>query len=245
MTTRSESSPDAPLSPSPDWTVDPKTGRSNSSEKFSELVAEVQRLIRSEAFQLISGNHEPTARLIMAQLAHVHKLSPLAESAPQARRTLKTNLDWQAKTSLIAKAKRLETDPDYDWDDISDKYERHAINAVLDLVEAEKELSNWATWGIVEIAVRNPSVADYCKHWEERAEKAEKLLAESAPQEARVRDWKFDIELVSAAGQAHGYLCATNQSPVAKKIGARLKEVMDKFIAGATSERSVPLEEKK
>jgi hypothetical protein len=36
--------------------------------------------------------------------------------------------------------------------------------------DAEKQ---WQSWGVVEVAVRNPQVADYCKHWEERVERAE------------------------------------------------------------------------
>lgn len=35
----------------------------------------------------------------------------------------------------------------------------------------------WAAWGIIEVAVRNPSVAGYMKHWENRATKAEQELA--------------------------------------------------------------------
>jgi hypothetical protein len=59
-----------------DWTRDPETGRSNSSLKFELLVETVAGLIRSDAHTLMSGNAESTARLIMAQLAHVHKLAP-------------------------------------------------------------------------------------------------------------------------------------------------------------------------
>jgi hypothetical protein len=40
-----------------------------------------------------------------------------------------------------------------------------------------KELDNWRTWGIVEIAVRNPNVESYMREWETRALKAEKELA--------------------------------------------------------------------
>jgi hypothetical protein len=43
---------------------------------------------------------------------------------------------------------------------------------------AEKKVTQWehdiVFWGIVEIAVRNVSVMDYMKHWEARAEAAEK-----------------------------------------------------------------------
>ena len=40
--------------------------------------------------------------------------------------------------------------------------------------ELEREIEQWKTWGIVEIAVRNPNVASYVEHWEKRAIKAEK-----------------------------------------------------------------------
>lgn len=58
-----------------DWTVSDE-GRSNSSAKFEEIVAEVERLIRGDAYKLIAGRADATARLIVAQLAHVHHLSP-------------------------------------------------------------------------------------------------------------------------------------------------------------------------
>lgn len=57
------------------WTCDSK-GRSNSSAKFEYLCDEVERLIRSDAHSLISGNAGSTARLIMAQLAHKHGMAP-------------------------------------------------------------------------------------------------------------------------------------------------------------------------
>ena len=59
-----------------DWTIDPGTGRSNSSPEFVRLCAEVERLIRQDAFKLIGGRADLTAGLIMAQLAHVHHLAP-------------------------------------------------------------------------------------------------------------------------------------------------------------------------
>lgn len=66
-----------------DWTA--KDGRSNSSDLFKQLCAEVERLIRSDAFALIGGRADTTARLIMAQLAHLHGLAPRhpkAEGSP-------------------------------------------------------------------------------------------------------------------------------------------------------------------
>jgi len=61
-----------------DWTIDPATGLSNSSEKFKELVREVSRLIQIEPRSLLSGNTDSVAQLIMAHLAHNHGLSPVA-----------------------------------------------------------------------------------------------------------------------------------------------------------------------
>lgn len=59
-----------------DWTIDPETGRSNSSELFRELCGEVEAVIRQSAHGLIAGRADQVAGLIMAQLAHVHHLIP-------------------------------------------------------------------------------------------------------------------------------------------------------------------------
>lgn len=58
-----------------DWTCD-KTGRSNSSDKFEELCLDVESMIKGGASSLLHGNAYVVARLIVAQLAHVHKLAP-------------------------------------------------------------------------------------------------------------------------------------------------------------------------
>ena len=42
--------------------------------------------------------------------------------------------------------------------------------------ELEAELHMMKTAGVIEVAVRNPNVSDYVKHWEVRAEKAEAKL---------------------------------------------------------------------
>jgi|ERR1700677_594825 len=44
--------------------------------------------------------------------------------------------------------------------------------------DAEKEIEQWKTWGMVEVAVRNPNVHSYMEHWEGRALKAENELTE-------------------------------------------------------------------
>lgn len=59
-----------------DWTIDTRTGRSNSSPTFNRLRSEIEQIIRGDARSLIAGRAQDTAGLIMAQLAHVHGLRP-------------------------------------------------------------------------------------------------------------------------------------------------------------------------
>jgi hypothetical protein len=48
---------------------------------------------------------------------------------------------------------------------------------IIEELEAENHLLK--TSGIIEVAVRNPNVAEYIRHWEARAETAEAKLAEA------------------------------------------------------------------
>lgn len=59
-----------------DWTVDPKTGRTNASPKFLRLVAAVELLLRESGHSLVNGHADAVARLIVAQLAHKHGMRP-------------------------------------------------------------------------------------------------------------------------------------------------------------------------
>lgn len=54
-----------------DWTRG-SDGRSNSSENYLRLVEHVERLIRSDAWNLVNGSVENTARLVVSHLAHRH-----------------------------------------------------------------------------------------------------------------------------------------------------------------------------
>lgn len=58
-----------------------------------------------------------------------------------------------------------------DFDDCMELIDSKELKCLRD------ELLLLRTSCIVEIAVRNPQVADYCNHWETRAEKAESELA--------------------------------------------------------------------
>ena len=66
-----------------DWTA--QDGRTNSSPEFLRLCRVVERLIRDDAHRLIAGHADATARLIVAQLAHVQGLRP-RRAAREARR---------------------------------------------------------------------------------------------------------------------------------------------------------------
>ena len=51
------------------------------------------------------------------------------------------------------------------------------MTAAERIKELEAQLKEWETWGVIEIAVRNPNVASYMNHWEGRATQAEAQLA--------------------------------------------------------------------
>ena len=59
-----------------DWTINLDTGKSNSSDEFIFLCNVIERLIRDDAYMLISGRADRTAGLIMAQLAHKYGMIP-------------------------------------------------------------------------------------------------------------------------------------------------------------------------
>lgn len=52
------------------------------------------------------------------------------------------------------------------------------LEAQARIVELEAELHTMKTAGVIEVAVRNPSVSEYMAHWEGRTEKAEARIAD-------------------------------------------------------------------
>lgn len=58
-----------------DWTIGPHN-KSNTSQTFNVLVADIERIIRNDAASLLSGRADSTARIIAAQIAHVHHFVP-------------------------------------------------------------------------------------------------------------------------------------------------------------------------
>lgn len=64
-----------------DWTVDPETGRSNSSSEFNHMVFVVGEMIRDSAHSLLRGDTETVARSIMATLAHKYGLTPSGQGS--------------------------------------------------------------------------------------------------------------------------------------------------------------------
>ena len=92
---------------------------------------------------------------------------------------------WSGTLTSDGKSYRNLRDNDKQAFQFAEAYARSRTAAL------EKQLAQWESWGIVEIASRNPSIADYCKHWEGRAEKAERenreLRARLQSQEANTR----------------------------------------------------------
>lgn len=58
-----------------DWTL--KDGHVNSSDLYLTLVDEMSKIIKDGAHSLLAGDVNSVARVIVAQLAHVHNFGPL------------------------------------------------------------------------------------------------------------------------------------------------------------------------
>jgi hypothetical protein len=56
--------------------------------------------------------------------------------------------------------------------------EEKLLESIRTIYQLRSQLRNWETWGTVEIAVRNPNVDSYMKHWEGRALAAEEKVVE-------------------------------------------------------------------
>lgn len=71
-----------------DWTVGPKN-KSNTSQTFNALVADIERIIRNDAATIVAGRANLTARIIAAQIAHSHHFLPSKTAKEIAREALK------------------------------------------------------------------------------------------------------------------------------------------------------------
>lgn len=60
---------------------------------------------------------------------------------------------------------------------------------------------NWHTWGIIEVAIRNPNVSSYMDHWEKRTLAAESLVAQ---QKERIAELN---KLIASAEWAQSGYC--------------------------------------
>ena len=98
--------------------------------------------------------------------------------------------------------------------------EFHAMQMrVADLIEQQaRELAQWRTWGIAEIAIRNPSVMEYMKHWEVRAERAERDRDAAREEHGKLRNWINDAEM--AAGKLQRKLDAARAAIAAADADA-------------------------
>ena len=81
------------------------------------------------------------------------------------------------------------------------------------LTAALDELDLMKTAGIIEVAVRNPSVSEYMKHWEDRAEKAEAQIAEARAEAIREAMVICNQSYGDGVGEVHRRLAALIDAP--------------------------------
>jgi len=84
------------------------------------------------------------------------------------------------------------------------------------IAEQDEREAQWKTWGIAEIAIRNPNVHSYIEHWEGRVTKAEAQL-----------EWHDKMFTVLTATFEHGDK---------KKLRAEFGEKTKKYIEAALKE---------
>lgn len=85
-----------------------------------------------------------------------------------------------------------------------------------DLVEQERELDHFKKSGIVEVAVRNPAVHEYCRHWEGRTKKAE----------AKVEEQKGEIEAFQKSSTWYAYKTVVDENVALKsQLAEKEKEI--------------------
>jgi hypothetical protein len=104
---------------------------------------------------------------------------------------------------LRAEVERLRAERDDFYMDYRMKCDREtkALEVVIAGLKAETE--QWTTWGVIEVAIRNPAVAEYMQHWEGRAEKAE---AEVEALRADAERWRMFLSTMTH--ETHDVICA-------------------------------------
>ena len=101
------------------------------------------------------------------------------------------------------------------YDDCTECRPNFHYSSMTDALHVANEArdAKWAAWGIIEVAVRNPSVAEYMKHWEERALKAEEELAIRS----RLTQPRSAEERVTVFTQGCGCCFVVSQDGIAQK----------------------------
>lgn len=100
----------------------------------------------------------------------------------------------------------------------------------------EAELSDWYTWSVTEVAIRNPAVAEYVRHWEGRAIAAEQraksnaeLAAANARLEGENKALRHDIERAqsSLTAECNARIEAEQRAEGMAKDAARYRFIRD------------------
>ncbi len=84
----------------------------------------------------------------------------------------------------------------------------------------ERENNHLTSSGVIEVAIRNPSVSDYMSHWEGRAEAAETALQASQAEIARMREalehWRDTAHEQNGLAMGHEEALQTAQAEIAE-----------------------------
>ncbi len=84
-------------------------------------------------------------------------------------------------------------------DDLPPLPEQDDVTPLAARAERDKQ---WSEWGVIEVAVRNHSVAEYMRHWEGRAEAAEARVKKLEPVASESADWMLAAKEAQAERDA-------------------------------------------
>lgn len=110
---------------------------------------------------------------VMAHVGFAEIIRMARLAAPENKKWSSQDHRWEYEAQGLLEPEKLADGQDGPED------QAQTIAALTQEVATLKAVNQqWRTWGIIEVAVRNPSVAEYMEHWEGRATKAEATLAE-------------------------------------------------------------------
>lgn len=149
------------------------TNEKPTNPSHGELLDDLITLVMirvGERKQVNEGRVAELRSLILGKMGEGEKLSRTYQALREIGEM--AVVDWQDKLVGLVTAALKDDAEQLDYWSSAKQWKKQAERL-------QSELAQWKTWGIVEIAVRNPEVAEYCEHREGRATKAESELEEA------------------------------------------------------------------